>query len=155
MGIVKQTASMVWEGSIARGRGEINGGSGAIAGVPLTLASRLRNVAGLMSPEELIAAAHAACFTMALRSSLARPRTPPERLAVDAVCSLDDTEGQRRIVSIELDVRGRVAGAEPDAFQRAAADAEQTCVVTKALRGSVEIRAYATLEQAASSEPAA
>jgi osmotically inducible protein OsmC len=155
MGIVKQTASIVWEGSIARGRGEINGGSGAIAGVPVTLPSRLGNIEGLTSPEELIAAAHAACFTMTLGSSLARQRTPPERLAVDAVCSLDDTEGQRRIVSIDLEVRGRVPGAEPEAFQRAATEAEQNCVVTKALRGNVEIRAHATLEQASSAEPAA
>jgi osmotically inducible protein OsmC len=148
MGIVKQTASVVWQGSIARGRGQINGGSGAIAEVPVTLASRLGNVEGLTSPEELIAAAHAACFTTTLGSILARQRTPPERLTVDAVCSLDDTEGQRRILAIDLEVHGRVPGAEPDRFQQAAAEAEQNCVVTKALRGNVEIRAHATLEQA-------
>jgi lipoyl-dependent peroxiredoxin len=155
MGIVKQTASVVWEGSIARGRGAINGGSGAFADVPLTLPSRLGNVEGLTSPEELIAAAQAACFTMTLGSILARERTPPERLAVEAVCALDDTEGQRRILAIDLDVRGLVPGAAPEAFERAAAQAEQNCVVTKALRGNVEIRARATLEQPASTEPAA
>jgi lipoyl-dependent peroxiredoxin len=137
MGLVRQNAKIVWEGSIARGEGRITGASGGLAEVPFTVPARL---------EELLAAAQAGCFTMALGSLLARGRTPPERFEVEAVCTLDDTEGQRRIVSINLDVRASVPGADAEAFMRAVAEAERNCVVSRALRGNVEISASARLE---------
>jgi lipoyl-dependent peroxiredoxin len=146
VGLVKQQAWVTWRGSIARGEGTIRGASGGLRDVGFTLPSRLGNVEGLSSPEELLAAAHAGCFTMTLGSILARERLPPEQLAVEAVCTLDDTEGSRRIVSIELDVRGRVPGADQSAFELAAREAEQNCVVSRTLRGNVEIVAHATLE---------
>jgi lipoyl-dependent peroxiredoxin len=146
MGFVRQKAKIVWEGSIARGEGRITGASGGLAGVPFTLPARLGNIEGLTSPEELLAAAQAGCFTMTLGSLLARGRTPPERLEIEAVCTLEDTEGQRRIVSIELDVRASVPGADPEAFTRAVAEAERNCVVSRALRRNVEISASARLE---------
>lgn len=83
---------------------------------------------------------------MALGSILAREGMPPEELSVEAVCSLDDTEGRRHIVSIELEVRGRVPGANPAAFEHAAPEAERNCVVSRALHGNVEIEAHAKLE---------
>jgi lipoyl-dependent peroxiredoxin len=144
--LVKQQASVAWRGSIARGEGTITGASGGLRDVGFTLPSRLGTVEGLSSPEELLAAAHAGCFTMALGSILARERTPPEQLTVEAVCTLDDAEGSRRIVSIELDVRGRVPRADQSSFEQAAREAEQNCVVSRALQGNLEIVARATLE---------
>jgi osmotically inducible protein OsmC len=140
--MVRQTAGVLWEGSIARGEGRLHGESGAIDGLEVDLPNRMGERHDKTSPEELIAAAHATCFTMALGSILARKRTPPERLQCEAVCSLDETEGERRIVSIQLDV----PGADSDLFERAARQAEQLCVVSKALQGNVDISSRAALE---------
>jgi osmotically inducible protein OsmC len=144
--MVRQTAHLVWEGSIARGAGVVRGASGATGDLPFDLPNRLGEAEGKTTPEELLAAAHAACFTMTLGSILARERTPPERLEIDATCVLDTTEGARKITAIELDVRGRVPSADADAFARAAKQAEERCVVSRALAGNVEIRATATLQ---------
>jgi osmotically inducible protein OsmC len=143
--VVRQTARVVWEGSIARGAGVVRGASGATGDLEFDLPNRLGEAEGKTTPEELLAAAHAACFTMTLGSILARKRTPPERLEVDATCVLDPTEGARKITAIELDVRGHVPDADADGFARAAKQAEETCVVSRALGGNVEIRATATL----------
>jgi hypothetical protein len=80
MAHVERTAEVAWSGTIARGLGMASGGSGAIRGLPITLASRFGAPEGKTSPEELIAAAHAGCFAMALGSVLAGRGTPPERL---------------------------------------------------------------------------
>ena len=144
--MIEQTAGVRWEGTIARGSGELRGGSGALDGQRVNLPTRMGQAHDGTTPEEMIAAAHATCFTMALGSMLARDRTPPESLDCEAVCSLDETEGQRRIVSIELRVRGRVPELDQEGFERAAKQAEEGCVVTKALRGNVEISSSAVLE---------
>jgi osmotically inducible protein OsmC len=147
MAAIRRSASVVWEGTIARGAGQLSGGSGAFAGLPVTLASRFGEPEGKTTPEELIAAAHATCFTMALGSVLARAQTPPERLAVSAVCTLEEVDGMYSITTSELDVVGRVAGIDEEAFERAAQEAERTCPVSRALAGSVEIRAHSRLEE--------
>jgi lipoyl-dependent peroxiredoxin len=143
--MIEQKAEVRWEGSIARGGGQLRSASGALDGLAVDLPSRMGQDGGKTTPEELIAAAHATCFTMALGSILARERTPPESLDCEAVCSLDDTEGQRRIVSVVLHVRGRVPDVDAEAFERAARRAEELCPVSKALRGNVEIVAKPTL----------
>ena len=84
-----RTAQVDWTGSIARGSGLTSGGSGAISDLPITIASRLGEPEGKTSPEELIAAAHAGCFTMALGSILAGQGTPPEHLQVTATVTLE------------------------------------------------------------------
>jgi osmotically inducible protein OsmC len=109
MAAIKRSADVVWEGTIARGEGELSGGSGALAGLPVSAASRFGELEGKTTPEELIAAAHATCFTMALGSVLAREHTPPERLAVNAVVTLEEVEGKYTITSSELEAVGRVA----------------------------------------------
>jgi lipoyl-dependent peroxiredoxin len=143
---IKRSADVVWEGTIARGGGQLSGGSGAFVGLPVTAASRFGEPEGRTTPEELIAAAHATCFTMALGSILAREKTPPERLAVTAVCTLEEVDAQWTITSSELEVVGRVAGIDEAAFERAAREAEQSCPVSRALGGSVEIRSRIRLE---------
>jgi lipoyl-dependent peroxiredoxin len=113
---------------------------------PVTVASRFGEPQGKTSPEELIAAAHATCFTMALGLVLAGEHTPPERLAVDAVITLEEIDGQYTITSSELEVVGRVAGIDQAAFERPAQEAEQACPVSRALAGRVEIRSHTRLE---------
>ena len=109
MAAVQRTAEVDWTGSIARGSGHASGGSGALGDLPITDAS----------PEELIAAAHAACFTMALGSILAARRTPPEHLWVTATVTLE-TSGTPTIASSRLKVHGVVPGADAASFDRAA-----------------------------------
>ena len=150
---VRRTAEITWNGSIARGSGVASGGSGAVHDLPMTLASRLGEPAGKTSPEELIAAAHAGCFTMSLGSILASKDTPPERLQVTATVTLE-TSGGPRIVSSELEVHGVVPGSDAAAFEAAAHEAERNCVVSRALKGNVEIRVHATLEMPSTSRAA-
>ena len=148
---IQRSSNVVWEGTIARGAGRLSAHSGAFTALPVTVASRFGEPEGKTSPEELIAAAHATCFTMALGLVLAGERTPPERLAVDAVITLEEADGSYTITSSELKVVGRVAGIDQAAFEQAAQEAEQTCPVSRALAGSVEIRTHTHLE--APSEP--
>jgi OsmC subfamily peroxiredoxin len=102
MTAVHRTAEIDWTGSIARGSGCASGRSGAIGDLPITVASRFGEPAGKTSPEELVAAAHAACFTMALGSILAREGTPPEPLQVTATVTLE-TSGTPTIASSQLE----------------------------------------------------
>jgi len=95
---VERTATVAWMGTIARGTGMASGGSGAIRGLPITLASRFGAPEGKTSPEELIAAAHAGCFAMALGSILAGRGTPPERLDVSVRVTVE-TSGTPKITS--------------------------------------------------------
>jgi lipoyl-dependent peroxiredoxin len=117
MAAIKRTADVVWEGTIARGAGRLSGGSGALDALPVTAASRFGDPEGKTTPEELIAAAHATCFTMALGSILAGEHTPPERLAVNAVVTLEEVEGAYTITSSELEAVGRVPGIDEAAFE--------------------------------------
>jgi lipoyl-dependent peroxiredoxin len=151
MAAIKRSSKVVWEGTIARGAGRLSADSGAFTALPVTVASRFGEPEGKTSPEELIAAAHATCFAMALGLVLAGEHTPPERLAVDAVITLEEADGSYSITSSELEVVGRVAGIHQAAFEQAAQEAEQTCPVSRALAGSVEIRTHTHLE--APSEP--
>jgi len=146
MAAVQRTAEVDWTGSIARGSGRASGGSGALGELPITVASRFGEPEGKTSPEELIAAAHAACFAMALGSILAARRTPPEHLQVTATVTLQ-TSGTPTIASSQLDVRGVVPGADPASFDGAAREAERSCPVSRALQGGVEIGVHATLDR--------
>ena len=151
MAAVQRTAEVDWTGSIARGSGHACGGSGALSDLPITVASRFGEPEGKASPEEFIAAAHAACFTMALGSVLAAQRTPPERLRVTATVTLE-TSGTPTIASSQLEVNGVVPGADAAAFDQAARAAERSCPVSRALQGgSVEIGVHAALEKPSAS----
>jgi lipoyl-dependent peroxiredoxin len=146
MANVERTAEVVWSGTIARGTGMASGASGALRDLPITLASRFGDPEGKTSPEELIAAAHAGCFTMALGSVLAGRGTPPERLDVSARVTVATT-GTPRITSSELDVHGLVPGADQASFDEASREAGRNCLVSRALQGNVEIRVHATLDE--------
>ena len=123
MAHVETTAQVAWSGTIARGTGMASGGSGAIRGLPITLASRFGAPEGKTSPEELIAAAHAGCFAMALGSILAGRGTPPERLNVSVRLTVEKS-GIPKITSSDLDVHGVVPRSDPTAFAGASHEAE-------------------------------
>ena len=140
---------MVWDGSLARGSGALSSGSGALGGLPVTWAARTEAPEGKTSPEELIAAAHATCFTMALALVLGEAGTPPERLATSASCVLDEVQGAPRITEVALTVRARVEALDEAAFKGAVDKAAALCPVSNALRGNVEISVDAALDGAA------
>ena len=143
---VQRTADVVWQGDVARGGGTITGESGALGELPVTLATRVGSPERHTSPEELIAAAHAACYAMALSSELSGAGSPPERLDVKAACTLEPVGDDHKITTMELVVRGRVPGVDAAGFEAAARRAEQGCPVSNVLRGGAEIRLDARLE---------
>ena len=143
MATAERRAEVVWEGDLPRGNGTFTVGSGAIDEQPVTWASRTERSDGKTSPEELIAAAHGSCFAMALSNVLAEGGTPPERLALPAVCTFDVDEV--KVSSSTLEIRGYVPGLDVEDFQRAVEQAEQGCPVSNALRGNVEMQVNATL----------
>ena len=141
----ESTANAVWEGDLAHGGGRVAPGSGAFEEQEVTWASRTSRSAGKTSPEELIAAAHAACYAMAFSHTLAEGGHTPEQVEVSATATFE-TEGGPRISRMALTVRGRVPGIEDSAFQDAANAAKDGCPVSGALKGNVEITVDATLE---------
>ena len=138
-----RTASVTWKGSLMDGWGAIERvGSGAFGPLDVTWASRAEDPDGRTSPEELIAAAHAACFSMALSHGLAQAGTPPERLETSATVTFVPGTG---ITKIALTVRGLVPGLDEAGFVGAAEIAKLNCPVSKALAAVPEITLEAAL----------
>ena len=142
---IERQAHATWEGDLRSGFGRFDVGSGAIGGQEVTFASRFEQPGGKTSPEELIAAAHATCISMALANGLAQAGHAPIRLETDAVATLDERESGFRITSMRLTVRGQVDGIDDDAFRAAAEEAKAGCPVSSALIGNVEITLDASL----------
>jgi len=142
---IERRAHATWEGDLRSGSGRFDVGSGAIGGQEVTFASRFEDSGGKTSPEELIAAAHATCLSMALANGLAQAGHTPTRLETDAVATLDQRESGFRIISMRLTVRGQVEGIDEDAFRAAAEEAKAGCPVSNALVGNVEITLDAAL----------
>lgn len=139
-------AEMIWHSTLARGNGRVTVGSSVVEALPMTWASRIERPDGQTSPEELLAAAHAGCYAMALALTLAEGGTPPERLRVTAVCTLEEVDQKPKITRMDLEVFGRVAGLDATGFARAAQQAEQLCPVSGALRTNVAMCLTAHLE---------
>jgi lipoyl-dependent peroxiredoxin len=142
MAIAERNAQCTWNGDLAHGKGLVSGASGALTELPVTWASRTERSTGQTSPEELIAAAHAACFSMALSGGLARADTPAEELHTSATVTFQPGEG---ITHIALTVDGRVPGLDEEGFRAAAQTAKENCPVSKALAGVPEISLEARL----------
>ena len=142
---IERRAHATWDGDLRSGSGRFDVGSGAIGGQEVTFASRFEDSGGKTSPEELVAAAHATCLSMALANGLAQAGHPPTRLETDAVATLDQRESGFRIISMRLTVRGQVDGIDEDAFRAAAEEAKVGCPVSNALVGNVEITLDAAL----------
>jgi osmotically inducible protein OsmC len=139
-------AEVKWRGDLMGGAGEIERvGSGAFAPLDVTWASRTEEPGGRTSPEELIAAAHASCFSMALAGALARAGTPPQELATSATVTFVPGTG---ITRSALEVTGTVPGIDESAFREAAEQAKDGCPVSGALKGNVELEVTARLASA-------
>lgn len=140
-------AEATWQGDLPTGSGTVSAiSSGAFHDLPVSWGARTESPEGKTSPEELIAAAHASCFEMALSGALGRGGTPADRLQVSADVTFDKTEAGWRVVSSALTVIGRVPGLDAAGFRAAAEGARDGCPVSVALKGNVALSVEATLE---------
>jgi lipoyl-dependent peroxiredoxin len=137
------SATAVWEGGLRGGKGQFNGKSGVIQG-SYTFLTRFEGAKGT-NPEELIAAAHASCFSMALSAALEKGGTPPKRISTTATATIDKAGDGFKITKIRLEVRGEVPGVDAGAFAKAAEGAKEGCPVSQALKGNVALELDARL----------
>ncbi len=144
MATADRKATVKWQGDLMKGSGTLDlDSSRVMSGQAVTWARRAGEPEGQTSPEELLAAAHAPCYAMSLANVLAEAGNPAEQLEVSATSSLDLQA--ERISTVQLTVQGTVPGLDQDGFQQAAEKAEQSCFISNALRGNVEISVNATL----------
>ena len=137
---IVRKADVVWEGSIARGEGTLHAISSGAFTLPYTNASRIADPEGKTSPEELLAAAHAGCFTMSLGSELARAGTPPERLDVRCTITMDEVEGRgHQIVHSEIEAGGQVPNCDDASFAQAVEAADAGCPFSALIRASATV----------------
>jgi lipoyl-dependent peroxiredoxin len=137
------TATAAWEGGLRAGRGHFSAASGAFGG-DYSFRTRFEGATGT-NPEELIAAAHAACLSMALAAGLEAAKTPATRISTKAACTIDKVGDGFRITRMRLEVRGEVPGLEDAAFKSAAEKAKEGCPVSQALKGNVPMELDARL----------
>lgn len=146
MADAQRRADVVWQGSLTKGGGEVTlVSSGATPPLPVTWASRTARSEGKTSPEELVAAAHAACFSMALSGILGDRGVTPERIEVSATVTFAQVDGGFKVASSFLDVKAAVSGLDAQAFGEAAEAAKDGCPISGALKGNVEIGMEARL----------
>jgi osmotically inducible protein OsmC len=139
-----RNASAAWEGGLRGGKGTFKAGTGAFSG-SYTFGSRFEEAGGT-NPEELIAAAHAACFSMALSGGLERAGNAPTRIETRAACTVEKLAEGFKITKMRLVVRGKVPGLDQAAFAKAAEAAKDGCPVSGALKGNVAFELDAKLE---------
>jgi osmotically inducible protein OsmC len=138
-------ATATWHGILREGNGRFTAGSGTFE-APYSFATRFADARGT-NPEELIAAAHAACLSMALSASLEKAGTPATWVTTEASCQMDTVDGAPEITTMQLGVRGKVDNLDQAGFATAAAASAENCPVSKALRGNVNVVVEAVLEQ--------
>jgi len=143
---MERTASAVWNGALRDGKGAISTQSGVLSETPYSFVTRFENAKGT-NPEELIAAAHAGCFTMALAAQLGAMQFTPEQLRTTATVTLEKLEAGWTISKIHLDVTARLRGISAAAFEAAATGAKENCPVSRLLKADISMTAH--LEQAA------
>jgi osmotically inducible protein OsmC len=137
---VKQTASAIWTGSLKQGKGALATHSGVLKETPYSFATRFEGAHGT-NPEELIAAAHAGCFTMALSASLGAAGFTPRRLATQATVSLEQVNGSWTINTVHLQTEAWIPEISAEKFQQIAADAKANCPVSRLLRAEISLSA--------------
>jgi osmotically inducible protein OsmC len=137
------TASATWEGGLRQGRGHFTAGSGAFE-ADYSFRTRFEGAKGT-NPEELIAAAHAACFSMALSAGLEAAGTPPTRVSTTAHCTVEKVGDGFKITKMRLETRGEVPGLDQAGFAKAAEAAKEGCPVSGALKGNVQLELDARL----------
>jgi lipoyl-dependent peroxiredoxin len=137
---MQRKASAVWKGGLKEGKGIISAPGGVLANTPYSFTTRFENAPGT-NPEELIAAAHAACFSMALSAQLGGANLTPESISTNVTLSLDKLDSGWTITASHLDVVGRVPGADAATFQKYAEAAEKGCPVSKVLNAKISMTA--------------
>ena len=144
---IERSATLTWEGNLARGAGSVSGDSGAFADLPFSLPSRIAKENGKASPEELLAAAHGGCITMSLAGELTQAGTPPARLEVSCVIVMDEVEGQgHQVVGSQVEMRAAGDGIDEAALQAAVEKADEGCPYSQLLkRAGVDVQVTATL----------
>ena len=143
-----RTATVTWNGSLAEGSGTVSSGTSAqFTDLPVSWASRTEDPEGRTSPEELLAAAHASCYAMALSGALARNGTPPEHMHVSAAVTFDKVGDAWTVTRSELDVVGVVPGLDEAGFDAIAGEAKDGCPISRALAGNVELSVHSTVEE--------
>lgn len=142
-----RSANATWRGNLLEGSGVVSSGtSQQMRELPVSWSARTAEPEGRTSPEELLAAAHAACFSMAFSGNLARAGFTADQLDVTANVTFDKLDAGWTVISSHLVVRGRVPGADQQAFQAAAEAAKDGCPISRALKGNVALSVDATLE---------
>jgi lipoyl-dependent peroxiredoxin len=137
---MQRKASAVWKGGLKDGKGTISATSGVLSNTPFSFGTRFENTPGT-NPEELIAAAHAGCFSMALSAQLGNAGFTPESINTSATLTLEKLESGFTITTVHLDVVGRVPKADNAAFQKAAENAKSGCPVSKVLNAKITMSA--------------
>jgi osmotically inducible protein OsmC len=137
---VQRTASAVWNGALKDGKGSISTQSGTLSDAPYSFVTRFENQKGT-NPEELIAAAHAGCFTMALSAQLGTMNVTPQSLRTTAAVTLEKLDAGWTISKIHLDVTANVPGISASAFDSAAASAKANCPVSRLLKAEITMEA--------------
>jgi lipoyl-dependent peroxiredoxin len=135
-----------WNGDLATGSGEVSSlTSGKFSSLPVSWGARTEAPQGKTSPEELLAAAHASCFAMALSAGLAKGGTPPETLEVTSSVTFDKVGADWTVVSSDLQVTGVVPGLDEAGFAKAAEGAKDGCPISRALKNNVKLSVKSTL----------
>jgi osmotically inducible protein OsmC len=139
-------ARAVWNGDLLSGTGAVSAvSSGKFSELPVSWSARTEAPGGRTSPEELLAAAHASCFAMALSAGLTRAGMRPNRLEVRSRVTFDKVGDSWSVVSSELDVKGNIPGGDAAKFAEAAEDAKNNCPISRALKGNVKLSVSAAL----------
>jgi osmotically inducible protein OsmC len=140
-------AEATWSGDLIGGRGSVTAATTRVfADLPTTWKARTEAADGVTSPEELLAAAHASCFSMACSNILSKAGTPPTRISVVVEVTADKEDAGWTVQKAAITVRGVVPGATPESFREAAEGAKDGCPISRALKGNVELTVDATLE---------
>jgi osmotically inducible protein OsmC len=137
---MKRSASAVWKGGLKDGKGTISTQSGVLDSTQYSFSTRFEDGKGT-NPEELIAAAHAGCFSMALSAQLANTGKTAESIETEAVVTMDKTDAGFTITAVHLKVRAKVPGATPPDFQQAAEEAKAGCPVSRVLKADITMEA--------------
>ena len=137
---MKRTASAAWSGDLKQGKGSVTTQSGLLKDSPYSFTTRFENGAGT-NPEELIAAAHAGCFTMATAAALGRAGFTPDKLATTASITLEQVSGNWTITTVDLQMTAKVPGIDAKKFQEIAADAKANCPVSRVLNAKISLDA--------------
>jgi osmotically inducible protein OsmC len=137
---MERKASAVWKGGLKDGKGTVSSTSGVLSNTPYSFTTRFENTPGT-NPEELIAAAHAACFSMALSAQLGGANLKPESINTSATLTMEKLDSGWTITAVNLDVVAKVPGASAEQFDKAAQDAKSGCPVSKVLNAKITMNA--------------